>query len=150
VRQRVAEIVARKSQSGEPIDPREVLREAEELESPFHKGLKAALHEILPQISYRLETVDPFHGGGRFTDSNPVMAGGPKGGDASAKQKKLISALAPTPYADEFYEKLGRGQAGAVITKLMAEPCRPWILRKLPGKNPKTNKEGLAMLKEKR
>lgn len=152
VRKRVAEIVARKTAQGEPVDPREVLREAEELESPFFRGLRAALLEISPQVNYRLERVDPFHGGRTSTwnSDRPLLAGSKKGGDASAKQKKLIRLLAPTPYAPEFYEALGRKQAGAIIDSQLKQPCVEWIRKKLPGKNPANNKEGLAMLKERR
>lgn len=151
VRKRVTEIVARKSKAGELVDPREVLQEAEELEGPFFKGLRAALMEIDPQVTYRLQDVDPFTGGGRHNrEPRPILVDGKGIGDASAKQKKLIAALAPQPYAQEWYDGLGRKQAGAVIDDLLKKPCRPWILKKLPGRSPATNKEGLAMLKEKR
>lgn len=152
VKRRVAEILARKAKAGEPVDPREVLREAEELESPFFKGLRAALLEIAPQVDYRLTAADPFYGSStRKAPDRPAAPPGAKaGGDASAKQKRLIEVLAPSPYDQAWYDSLGRKQAGAVIDKLLSQPCRPWILRKLPGRHPQTNKEGLAMLKERR
>lgn len=153
VAKRITELLKRKQKNGEAVDPRELVKEAEELESPFFRGLRAALLEIDPQVNYKLVKVDPFYGGpqsgGGFKDRQ-ILAGGKAGGDASAKQKKLISALAPTPYAPEWYSALGRKQAGAVIDKLLGDPCRDWILRKLPGRHPKTNKEGLAMLRERR
>jgi superfamily II DNA or RNA helicase len=148
VQRRVAEIVRKKAERGEPVDPREVLAEAAELESPFFKGLKAALLEIAPQVDYRLVEVDPFAGGTKSANS----LAGPKpkkGGDASYKQKRLIEMLAPVPYSPEFMSGLGRGQAGAIIDGLMKAPCVAWIRKKLPGQNPKTNKEGMSLLKQK-
>jgi len=149
LRRRCAEIVAKKSKSNESFDPREVLAEAKELESPFFKGLKAALLEICPQVDYRLVEVDPFTG---RKGAGHAPVGTTRSGvidAASEKQKRLIRCLAASPFSDEWYDKLGRKSAGAVIDKLLQEPCRAWILKKIPGKNPRNNKEGLAMLRQK-
>lgn len=150
VRRRVQEIIKRKAERGEPVDPREVLSEAKELESPFFQGLKAALLEIAPTVEYKLVQIDPYSG----RQVGPSPKGRPAEriiGDASQKQKKLIAALSATEFSEEFYTSLSRKQAGAIITKMMEKPCRPWILRKLgtAAKQGMTNSQGLALLKRK-
>ncbi len=60
--------------------------------------------------------------------------------------------LATSEYSPEFYQGLSRKQAGAMIDKAFKQPPVAWILRKLNGMHigtvPKTNGEGLNLLKQ--
>lgn len=145
-------LIEKKGVSDGEYDPREVIEEAKIHDSPFFKGIRAALMEISPDISYKLSEVDPYTGSQvaswEKAPKEPVKAIG----DASDKQKKLIKMLAASEYSPEFYEGLGRKQAGMVIDKLSKNPPASWIVRKLNGMGirtmPKTNAEGLAMLRQ--
>lgn len=151
VKERCNILIARKAKSGEAYDPMLLLQEAKHLESPFARGLRAALSEIVADVEYRLVEVDPYAANDNaswYKAPNPDVK---VIGDSSDKQKKLIKMLARTEYSEDFYTSLSRKQAGAIIDKLFKEPCKPWILKKLAAANvakvPATNEEGYALLR---
>jgi superfamily II DNA or RNA helicase len=151
LRKRIHELLVRSRESDGLIEPEAIVEEAERLESPFYKGLRAALLEIAPDITYRMTEVDPYGGGKSYSSGVRTTEPAQKNlGDASDKQKRLVKSLSGGRFADEFYMSLGRKQAGAVIDKLMKEPCQSWIVAKLKGTGfvPKNNKEGLAYLRQ--
>lgn len=151
VKKQVEMLIKRKSKSEEAYDPREILEEAKHLETPFFKGLRAALLEIAPSVDYKLVEVDPYKGGS-LSDWNKKKPE-PKVrtiGDATPAQKKKIGYLSPSKYSDDFYLSLTKKQAGAMIGKLLSSPCIGWVaekLRKAGRVVPATNGEGMAALK---
>lgn len=150
VRERANALIARKASAGEAFDPRDIIEEAKALESPFFRGLRAALTEIVASVDYKLVEVDPYSGNAANW-SRPQKQAEKVIGDAGEKQKKLIRMLARVEYSPDFYERLSRKQAGAVIDKLMKEPCVPWIRKKCEAlgitKVPATNSEGLGLMR---
>jgi hypothetical protein len=152
VRSRAIGLIDHKGKNSGEYDPREIIEEAKHLESPFFKGLRAALMEISPDIQYRLHDIDPFSGNPQASWEMAPKEQTKLLGDSSDKQKKLIKMLAPVEYSEEFYQSLSRKQAGSIIDKLFKNPPVEWILRKLRNmmidKIPATNKEGLELLKQ--
>lgn len=154
VQARVEQILKAREKRGDDVyDPREVLEEARHLESPFFKGLRAALMEIAPTIDYKLVEVDPYKGGNLGEWSSQKKEPKQKTiGDSTPSQQKLIKMLSSSEYGPEFYLSLGRKQAGAIIDKLMRDPCRLWISDKLRKGGitnmPQTNKQGLDLLRQ--
>jgi superfamily II DNA or RNA helicase len=150
VQRQIDAIIKRKAKSGEEYDPRQVIEEAKYLESPYFKGLRAALLEIAPTVDYRLVEVDPYKG-----DDSDWSRPKPKPkvrtiGDATPAQKDKVRYLSSTKYSDDFYQSLTKKQAGAMIGKLMSSPVVGWVANKLRAAGkvvPATNAEGMAMLK---
>ena len=150
-RERALQMINKKSSNYGEYDPREIIDEAKLHESPLFKGLRAALMEISPDITYKISEVDPYTG-----SSTASWEVAPKEqpkyiGDASEKQKKMIKMLSVSEYSKEFYDGLNRKQAGAIIDKLLNNPPKQWIVDKLRnmhiGTIPKTNKEGMDLLR---
>lgn len=152
VRERAISLIGQKGKHSGEYDPREIIEEARHLETPFFKGLRAALMEISPDIQYKLHDIDPFTGNPKASWEMAPKEQAKNIGDASDKQKGLIRKLAPAEYSDEFYQSLGRKQAGSIIDKLMKNPPVGWILKRLRNmmidKIPETNKQGLDLLRQ--
>lgn len=152
VRERALALIGQRGNNSSEYDPMEVIEEAKHLESPFFKGLRAALMEIKPDVTYKIHEVDPYTGNAMATWERAPKEEVKLLGDASDRQKKLIKMLAPVEYSDEFYESLSRKQAGGIIDKLLKNPPVQWIVRKLAGMHiatmPQTNKQGLDLLKQ--
>ena len=153
IQRQIDAIIARKAARGEEYDPREVFAEATQLESPFFKGLRAALLEIAPSVDYRLVEVDPYKGGASdWTPAQPKER--PKTiGNSTPGQKKMIKMLSEKEYSEDFYAALTRRQAATIIEKKMKEPPVRWIREKLTRAGmvaPKNNKMALALLRQQR
>jgi len=151
VQKHVEKIIKRKVSRDEPYDPREVLAEAKALETPFFKGLRAALLEIAPIVDYRLVEVDPYKGDSLSDWSRKKPERKQKTiGDATPAQKRKIAYLTDTKYSDDFYLGLTKKQAGAMIGKKLGEPTVKWMATKIRGRGlavPKTNGEALNLIK---
>lgn len=151
VQAQIERIIQRRTKREEVYDPREVLEEAKYLETPFFKGLRAALLEISPTVDYRLVEVDPYRGDSASDWSRKKPEPKVKTiGDATPAQKNKIKYLSTTKYSDDFYLALTKKQAGAIIGQKLREPTMQWMadkLRKAKLAVPKTNAEALALIK---
>lgn len=151
VQAQIERIIKHKTKREEVYDPREVLEEAKHLESPFFKGLRAALLEIAPTVDYRLVEVDPYRGDSLSDWSRKKPEPKVKTiGDATPAQKNKVKYLSTTKYSDDFYLSLTKKQAGAIIGQKLKEPPVQWMvdkIRKAKLAVPKTNAEALALIK---